>query len=279
MNLWMFFWINISCWWNFIDKIHPEVPLVFLSVCCWVVAQDVLSHLWEVVDSKGQRHTVSEGPGVGGGDPPSSPEDLKQMWISGVSVWSDFQVMVVIAYIEWWSILYNGLLTYSFRHGLMTWMIWGSPMTSETSTRRRSSAQWGHQRNCDLWKSQYVVDPIIHQLTGGPTLCQYIYIHMYIICVYIYIYIIYLYTIDIIYIFVLSFFSPYLSNHKHPQVPTSTTSGRYARATPFASTARSGRPPERATRRARSERHDALSVENICYSYHETCEVVPPFDS
>lgn len=27
---------------------------------------DVLSHLWEVVDSKGQRHTVSEGPGVGG---------------------------------------------------------------------------------------------------------------------------------------------------------------------------------------------------------------------
>jgi len=30
--------------------------------------EDVLSHLWEVIDSEGQRHTIAEGAGVGGGD-------------------------------------------------------------------------------------------------------------------------------------------------------------------------------------------------------------------
>ena len=38
----------------------------------------------------------------------------------------------------------------------MTWMIWGSREAPWLrKPRRRSSAQWGHQRNCDLWKSQY----------------------------------------------------------------------------------------------------------------------------
>ena len=30
--------------------------------------EDVLSHLWEVIDAEGQRHTIAEGAGVGGAE-------------------------------------------------------------------------------------------------------------------------------------------------------------------------------------------------------------------
>lgn len=44
----------------------PGKPILQAWTLVAPPTEDVLSHLWEVIDAEGQRHTIAEGAGVGG---------------------------------------------------------------------------------------------------------------------------------------------------------------------------------------------------------------------